>query len=361
MKTCQLAFLAALGIAVLASGCGGETLLSVTTVTPSTSTPSPVDTPTPTPLVPAPGEASAPMPTPTPLRYSFPTAVAGPVSAWRPPPYEAPLAIRPGDHFYFQRPIPSGDVNWAHPLFRYGNTFFGLERPHSGVDLGAERGTAVLAAGDGDVVWVGYGFHRGAPDPKDPYGLAISIRHDFGYRNQELFTVYAHLSRAFVWVGQRVKAGEPIGMVGDTGHASGAHLHFEVRLGLNRYYTTRNPELWMVFPEGWGVLVGRLVDRSGLPLADHQITIQSLETGRQWDTWTYAATQVQPDDELRENFVISDLPAGPYRVSVEVDRQPYATELYVYPGQTNYLIFRVGRGFVVEPTPIPPNLGSPPY
>lgn len=317
--------------------------------------------PTPTPALAAASEVPAILPTATPLRYSFPTAAAGPVSAWRPPPFTAPLALRPRDHFYFQRPIPSGDVNWAHPLYRYGNTFFGLERPHSGVDLGAERGTPVLAAAAGEVVWVGYGFYRGLRDPNDPYGLAISIRHDFGYKDQELYTVYAHLRRAFVWVGQRVSAGEAIGTVGETGHASGPHLHFEVRLGRNRFYTTRNPELWMVPPEGWGVLVGRVVDAAGVPLADHEIVVLSLETGRRWQVWTYAATSIQSDDELRENFVISDLPAGPYQVSVEVNRRLYVTELYVYPGQTNYLIFRERRGFTVEPTPTPANLNFPPY
>ncbi|MEW6569031.1 MAG: peptidoglycan DD-metalloendopeptidase family protein [Chloroflexota bacterium] len=300
-------------------------------------------------------------PTATPLRYSFPTAGAGPVSAWRPPPFPAPLAIRPGDHFYFQRPIPSGNVNWAHPLYRYGNTFFGSERPHSGVDLGAERGTPVLAAADGEVVWAGYGFYRGAPDPNDPYGLAVSIRHYFGYDGQELHTVYAHLSRIFVWVGQRVRAGEEIGTVGDTGHASGPHLHFEVRLGPNRYYTTRNPELWMVPPEGWGVLVGRMLDAAGVPLSEHQIVVRSLETGRRWEVWTYAAGLVHSDDEFRENFAISDLPAGPYQVSLEVNRRLYAAELYVYPGQTNYVLFRARRGFTIEPTPTPANLESPPY
>ncbi len=315
----------------------------------------------PTPALPELGALPIITPTATPLRYSFPTAAVGPVSAWRPPPFTAPLAVLSRDHFYFQRPIPSGDVNWAHPLYRYGNTFFGLERPHSGVDLGAERGTPVLAAADGEVVWVGYGFYRGSPDPNDPYGLAISIRHGFGYKDQELYTVYAHLRRAFVWVGQRVSAGEVIGTVGETGHASGPHLHFEVRLGRNRFYTTRNPELWMVPPEGWGVLVGRAVDAAGVPLADHQVVVRSLETGRRWEVWTYAATSIHPDDELRENFVISDLPAGPYQVSLEVKRRLYVTELYVYAGQTNYVAFRERRGFTVEPTPTPADLNLPPY
>ncbi len=85
-------------------------------------------------------------PAPTPMRYAFPTPGPDPVSAWRPPPYAVPLAIRPEDHFYFLRPIPSGNVNWPHPLYRYGNTFFGEESIHTGVDLDAPRGTPVLAA-----------------------------------------------------------------------------------------------------------------------------------------------------------------------------------------------------------------------
>ncbi len=193
----------------------------------------------------------------------LPEAAPTPVSDWRPPPYAIPLAIRPTDHYYFTRPVPSGEVNWPNPRYRYGSTAFGEEPIHTGVDLGAERDTPVLAAGAGEVGWVGFGLYRGVFDLTDPYGLAVAIRHDFGHEQQLLYTIYAHLSSTIVWPGQRVSAGEQIGTVGDTGHASGPHLHFEVREGENRYFATQNPELWTVPAEGWGVLAGRVTDTYG--------------------------------------------------------------------------------------------------
>lgn len=296
----------------------------------------------------------------TPLHFTFPDSGPNPVSAWRPPPYPIPWAIRFADHFYFARPIPSGNVNWAHPLFRYGNTYFGEESTHTGVDLGADLGTEVLAAGPGEVVWVGYGLYRGIEAEDDPYGLSIAIRHDFGYQGEPLFTVYAHLGAALVWLGQRVETGEPIGSVGQTGHASGPHLHFEVRLGDNRYYSTRNPELWLVPPEGWGVLAGRVLDAAGNPIPETMVRIQSVETGRRWDVWTYALEAVNLDEHYQESFAISDLPAGAYEITVAPFGRAYTTTMVVYPGQTNLFVFRSRRGFTVEPTPTPPNDSAPP-
>jgi len=297
---------------------------------------------------------------PSPQQFTFPTPGVLPVSAWRPPPYTAPWSIRPGDHFYFMRPIPSGGVNWAHPLYRYGNTYFGEESEHTGVDLGAERNASVVAVADGEVVWAGYGLYGGNRDPRDPYGLAIAIRHDFGDGDQPLFTAYTHLSEVYVWVTQRVTAGEEIGLVGDTGHASGPHLHFEVRVGENSYYTTRNPELWMVPPEGWGVLVGRVLDRFGRPLFEREVLVRSLETGRLWLAWTYAAQTVNEDDLLGENLALADLPAGPYEITILEDDTPHSASLWIRPGQTNVFVYRAERGFTIEPTPAPYDLSSPP-
>ncbi len=298
---------------------------------------------------------------PTPVQFSFPTPGPDPVSAWRPPPYAVPLAIRPEDHFYFLRPIPSGNVNWPHPLYRYGSTFFGEESIHTGVDLDAPRGTPVLVAASGQVVTVGYGLYSGVQNPNDPYGLAVSIRHDFGYRGQVLYTVYAHLQDAQVWVGQRVEAGQQIGTVGDTGNADGAHLHFEVRLGQDEYFTTRNPELWMVPPEGWGVLAGRVMDSSGRPLAEQLVQIRSLETDKRWEVWSYALDTVHSDDGYGENFVISDLPAGPYEVRVDYAGHAYTAQLLLVPGRTNFLTFRGRSGFQLEATAEPARAASPPY
>jgi hypothetical protein len=321
--------------------------------------PTAMETPTPSVSLELPPELT--MSTETPLQhFTFPTSGAVPVSAWRPPPYPAPWSLRPGDHFDFSRPIPSGDVNWAHPLYRYGYTFFGEESVHTGVDLGADRNAPVVAAADGEVVWAGYGLYTGTRDLSDPYGLAIAILHDFGYNDQPLYTVYAHLARIEVWMGQRVTAGEEIGLVGDTGHASGPHLHFEVRLGENRYYATRNPELWIVPPEGWGVLAGRILDTAGRPIPEHQVQVRSLETGQRWEAWTYAAQSVNGDDVLGENLALADLPAGAYEITTLYLGRPRTASLWVYPGQTNFFTFQGTQGYVVEPTPAPPDLTNPP-
>jgi murein DD-endopeptidase MepM/ murein hydrolase activator NlpD len=290
----------------------------------------------------------------------LPTAGPNPVSAWRPPPYPVPRAVRPEDHFFFLRPIPSGNVNWPHPRYRYGNTFFGEEPIHTGVDLDATRGTPVLAAGAGKVVWVGYGLYSGTYDPDDPYGLAVLIRHDFGYEGRLMYTAYGHLDESSVWLGQHVEAGDQIGTVGDTGRAEGVHLHFEVRFGEGDYFTTRNPELWMVPPEGWGVLAGRIRDSVGRPLGEHLVQIYSLESGQRWDVWTYAPEVVHPDDFYAENFVISDLPAGPYEVRVDFGGHTYSAQMLVLAGQTNLFEFDGRNGYVVEPTPMPASGAYPP-
>ena len=290
----------------------------------------------------------------------FPTVLPEPESSWRPPPYPVPWAIKPEDHFFFARPIPSGKVNWPNSQYRYGSTLFGAENMHTGVDMGAQRGTQVFAAGPGEVVWVGYGLYRGIEDSTDPYGLAIAIRHDFGYEGQPLYTIYAHLGAISVWKGQRVREGDLLGTVGETGHTSGPHLHFEVRLGENRFFSTRNPELWMVPPEGWGVLAGRVENSFGGDIHEQLIQIRSLHTEQRWDVWTYAEGTVLPDGHYNENFVISDLPAGPYEIRIDFVGRPFTAQFLLQPGMVNFITFHGRSGFTIEPTPTPVDLTHPP-
>lgn len=88
-------------------------------------------------------------------------------------------------------------------------------RPHEGVDLQADRGDAVLAAANGVVVEARVA--RG-------YGNLVVIRHGSSYT-----THYAHLHRIRVREGDTVRRGDVIGTAGDTGVATGVHLHFEIR------------------------------------------------------------------------------------------------------------------------------------
>jgi murein DD-endopeptidase MepM/ murein hydrolase activator NlpD len=91
----------------------------------------------------------------------------------------------------------------------------GALRNHKGIDIAAQAGSPILAAGDGVVVSAGA---RGG------YGQAVEIQHGSG-----LTTLYAHASQLLVHPGQHVTQGQPIATVGQTGRATGPHLHFEVR------------------------------------------------------------------------------------------------------------------------------------
>lgn len=96
-------------------------------------------------------------------------------------------------------------------------------RMHRGVDLGYPEGTPVSAAWDG-IVRISKGTAN-----TGGYGNLVVIRHDNG-----LETYYGHLSRRLVNPGQMVKAGDIIGLGGNTGRSYGSHLHFEVRyLGMD--------------------------------------------------------------------------------------------------------------------------------
>ncbi len=95
--------------------------------------------------------------------------------------------------------------------------FHGRTRMHSGVDIRAAYGRSVPSAAGGDVTFAG---ERGG------YGQLVVLRHADGVE-----TRYAHLSSIDVKVGQRVQSGEMIGRIGQTGRATGPHLHFEVLEG----------------------------------------------------------------------------------------------------------------------------------
>jgi len=90
-------------------------------------------------------------------------------------------------------------------------------KAHLGIDYAARRGTPILAAGSGKIVWA---------QRMGSYGKLVKIRHDDGYE-----TRYAHMKsfRRGIKKGRYVKKGQTIGYVGTTGRSTGPHLHFELR------------------------------------------------------------------------------------------------------------------------------------
>lgn len=291
-----------------------------------------------------PGEPLATV-APDPLRFVFPTPGPAPVSAWRPPLYPTPWAPTAYDHFYFARPIGANEVNWPVADYRYGGEFF-EDVIHTGVDIPASQGSPVLAAGSGEVTWAGYGVYRGGYDVTDPYGLAVVIRHDFGYKGQALYTIYGHLDEIDVAEGQYVTSGQQIGLVGETGRVTGPHLHFEVRVGENSFYNTLNPELWLVPPVGWGVLAGRVLDSSGRPVDAQLIIVHSNVTGQNWFARSYSTGAINSDPYYRENVVFGDLPAGRYELRAAYGGYSYTMEIEIRPGVVNYFVFDGFDGFL---------------
>ncbi|WP_037675067.1 M23 family metallopeptidase [Streptomyces griseus] len=134
---------------------------------------------------------------------------------------------------------PSGldrDATWRAPTrgYRLSASYAARGRHwphrHTGQDFAVPAGTPVYAVGPGTVR---------ASTCGDGFGNQVVVRHRDGY-----FTHYAHLARIFVRKGQRVSAGQRVGLAGATGNVTGPHLHFEVRI--TPYFGSAVPPLtWL--------------------------------------------------------------------------------------------------------------------
>jgi murein DD-endopeptidase MepM/ murein hydrolase activator NlpD len=154
----------------------------------------------------------------------------------RPPPPAAPRPLSTRDRAALERslvedvappPRPDGaagpvrtDAVLAWPIVGPLSSPFGPRwgRFHAGIDIGSPHYQEVAAAADGHVVYAG--------ETAGPLGQAVVLQHGDG-----LQTVYAHLSIIVAAEGMPVRQGQAIGGVGETGRATGPHLHFEVRRG----------------------------------------------------------------------------------------------------------------------------------
>ncbi len=113
-----------------------------------------------------------------------------------------------------QRPIQGATITqyFGHPEYQQ---WCGCWRPHTGIDLAAAYGTAVTAADSGQVIWTGWDWSG--------LGWAVKINH-----GHYIATIYGHLQRFIVKVGENVTKGQVIGYEGSTGASTGPHVHFMV-------------------------------------------------------------------------------------------------------------------------------------
>jgi murein DD-endopeptidase MepM/ murein hydrolase activator NlpD len=110
------------------------------------------------------------------------------------------------------RPVSSG---WISSYFgKRTDPFTGKPANHTGIDFAGKSGADVVAVADGVVTW---------SSKRYGYGLMVEINHGNGYS-----TRYAHNSENLVAVGEEVKKGQVVALMGDTGRATGPNLHFEV-------------------------------------------------------------------------------------------------------------------------------------
>ena len=117
------------------------------------------------------------------------------------------------------QPVSNKNLNRIGSGFGYRiDPVYKDRRPHQGLDFTAPQGTPIYATADGTVKEVGF--------TTSGFGNRVVINHGFGYE-----TLYGHMYRFKARVGQRVKRGEVIGYVGNTGKSTGPHCHYEVHRG----------------------------------------------------------------------------------------------------------------------------------
>jgi murein DD-endopeptidase MepM/ murein hydrolase activator NlpD len=142
---------------------------------------------------------------------TFPTGIAGAAAETGEASTASTASASPS--VLFSYPVVSGVIYSGFGAAR------GSGRYHSGIDVSTDTGTPVQAAGAGEVIHAGFGYQGSLA-----WGRTVVIDHGRGW-----LTLYAHLSAVYVDVGDRLDGGEHIGDVGQSGNATGPHLHVEVR------------------------------------------------------------------------------------------------------------------------------------
>ena len=292
------------------AGAGNQSAFVLPTVRP---------TATATPDVPPPveqevGDTATPLPTDTPQPTFTPPAL--------------PFTSE-DEHYWFRRPAPDGSVVWTDKAYPYGGTRGGRLRPHHGVEFNVPYNTPIYASASGTVVTAGSDEELLLGETTNFYGKVVVIEHDSHWKGQAVFTLYGHLNEVYVAEGQRVDALQLIGLSGATGVADGPHLHFEVRVGSNDYASTRNPLLWIYPFEERGTVAGQVTWPDGSLAGGVPVTLRRVDaaTAQYYETTTYTGNTVNGDDDLGENFVIDDVVAGYYEVTVSVGENRVKQEL----------------------------------
>lgn len=265
----------------------------------------------------------------TPLPITTPTPAISPTSTPIPcDPRTVDYCITDG-YFILQRPIKPPANDSVDGTYRYASTANGTRDPHHGVEMGENFGTPVHAAANGVVVFAGPDKEAVYSPWPNFYGNVIVIHH-----GDDLFTLYAHLSMVEVEIGETVQAGQKIGEVGQSGAATGSHLHFEVRRGeVENYFSTVNPELWLTPSRSeYGVMSFVIVDEAGM-LQSAKLTLQHYADSNEILEEYFLDTYDPHMPTNEENAALGDLPAGRYRIALIQNSHLYERWVEVQSGK----------------------------
>lgn len=209
--------------------------------------------------------------------------------------------------FLFQRPILPPDNDSIDMSYPFASTQNGKRDPHHGVEFQNPFGTHVYSAGDGEVVYADTDKVTMFSQWTNFYGNLIVIKHE-----NDFYTLYAHLSTILVKQGDIVHAGDLIGEVGQTGGATGSHLHFEVRQGSDMYdhFSAHNPELYLIPKDGTGALSITLNTPYNRNY-EYPLVITRFSDGYV----LYVSSYTKGFEYIAEDLVLNNLSAGQYRIA----------------------------------------------
>jgi murein DD-endopeptidase MepM/ murein hydrolase activator NlpD len=262
-------------------------------------------------------------------------------------------------HTWFGRPIAPTDQPHIDQTYRFGSTMGGNFQAHQGVEFNNPDGTPVHAIGDGIVVLAG---------EAEAGARTVAIRHDRwlelagsrlpGPGSRFVYSVYYHNSKLLVQAGDRVRAGDVIALVGNTGRATNDHVHLEVHVlpvdsaalvvdPAVRYppYNV-NPELWIAPLPGSGVVAGQVRDSGGNPVAQARIygIVKSEPRETPFSFIETYGPRNHRDPVYQEDFAIGDVPPGEYLLGVEIEGQRVYRRVQVAPGKVTWVVFEPADG-----------------
>jgi murein DD-endopeptidase MepM/ murein hydrolase activator NlpD len=271
-------------------------------------------------------------------------ALAGEFPA-TPPAQRAPAPENPR-HALFSRPIASGDGNpYVDATYRYGSTMGGNFQQHQGVEFNNPAGTPVRAIGDGVVVFAG---------KAEAGANTVAIQHDQRLGAQYVFSTYFHNSSLQVRSGQRVRAGDVIARVGNSGRATNDHLHLEVHVAPGTDSSkivhpdvrfpphTVNPQLWLEPLPGTGLVAGTVLDANGQPVPGARIygLVQPYPEETPLAFVETYQDRAHAHPLYNEHFAIGDIPAGEYLLGTQIGTQKVWRRVNVQAGRVTFVEFR---------------------